>query len=162
MNLPSSLAAALIAALACTCAYADDTVTINVSGTLTRGPCTLTSSKTLTANFGSLRTDEINTASTIDIPVKLSCPANSALNVSIKASGTYQGSNILATTSKVGLVYQLSWNSDNTSANLTGTKRSLTNQSGTIDLSLKAKLIAMETQTAGAFTGSSVITLEYL
>ena len=56
MRLHLLLAAALFAGLACTSANAvTDTVTINVSGTLTRPPCTMTSSKTLTANFGTLR-----------------------------------------------------------------------------------------------------------
>ncbi len=85
----------------------------------------------MTANFGSIRTDQISSASSVDIPVTLNCPANSALNVSIKASGVYSGSSTYATTSKTNLVYMLSWKSDNSVANVTGTKRNLTNQSGT-------------------------------
>ena len=162
MNLRLSMAAALLTGLACTSSYADDTVTINVSGTLTKATCSLTSSKTLTANFGSIRTDQISSASSVDIPVTLNCPANSALNVSIKASGVYSGSTTYATTSKTNLVYMLSWKSDNSVANVTGTKRNLTNQSGTVNLGLTAKLIAIAAQTEGSFTGSSVITLEYL
>ncbi|KAB0490520.1 fimbrial protein [Pseudomonas psychrophila] len=162
MNLRLSMAAALLTGLACTSSYADDTVTINVSGTLTRAPCSLTSSKTLTANFGSIRTDQINTASAVDIPVTLSCPANSSLNVSIKASGVYQGSTTYASTTKANLVYTLTWKSDGTAANVTGTKRNLTNQSGAVNLGLTAKLYAITAQTEGTFTGSSVITLEYL
>ena len=68
MKLSASLAAAFFAGLVFTPAYAvTDTVTINLSGTLTRPPCTLTSSKTLTANFGSLRYDQIDSAPEIDI-----------------------------------------------------------------------------------------------
>ena len=162
MNLRLSMAAALLTGLACTSSYADDTVTINVSGTLTRAPCSLTSSKTLTANFGSIRTDQINTASAVDIPVTLNCPANSSLNVSIKASGVYQSSTTYASTTKANLVYTLTWKSDGTAANVTGTKRNLTNQSGAVNLGLTAKLYAIAAQTEGTFTGSSVITLEYL
>lgn len=162
MNLCLSLAVALLTGLACMSAYADDTVTINVRGTLTRAPCALTSSKTLTANFGNIRTDQISSASAIDIPVSLNCPANSSLNVSIKASGLYQGSPTLAITSKDHLVYRLSWKSDNSLADVDGTKRKLTNQSGNVNLGLTAKLISFIDQTEGSFTGSSVITLEYL
>ena len=162
MNLRLSMAAALLTGLACTSSYADDTVTINVSGTLTRAPCSLTSSKTLTANFGSIRTDQINTASAVDIPVTLNCPPNSSLNVSIKASGVYQSSTTYASTTKANLVYTLTWKSDGTAANVTGTKRNLTNQSGAVNLGLTAKLYAITAQTEGTFTGSSVITLEYL
>ena len=162
MNLRLSMAAALLTGLACTSSYADDTVTINVSGTLTRAPCSLTSSKTLTANFGSIRTDQINTAGAVDIPVTLNCPANSSLNVSIKASGVYQSSTTYASTTKANLVYTLTWKSDGTAANVTGTKRNLTNQSGAVNLGLTAKLYAITAQTEGTFTGSSVITLEYL
>ena len=162
MNMRLSLVAAFITGLACTSAYANDTVSINVSGTLTRGPCTLTSSKTLTANFGSMRTDQINSSNTVDIPVTLSCPANSSMNVSIMASGVYQNSNFYASTSKANLVYMLSWKSDGTAANVTGTKRTLTNQSGTVNLGLTARLYAFTAQTEGTFTGSSIITIEYL
>ena len=93
MKLPLSLAAALIAAFACTSASAvTDSVTINVSGTLTRPPCTLTSSKTLTVNFGSIRYDQVAAAPMVDVPVTMTCPPNSSLSVSIKASNVFQGS----------------------------------------------------------------------
>ena len=66
MKLSISLTAALFAGLLSTGANAaTDTVTINLSGTLTRPPCTLTSSKTLTANFGSLRYDQVADAALI-------------------------------------------------------------------------------------------------
>jgi len=163
MKLSASLAAALFAGLAYTPAYAvTDTVTINVSGTLTRPPCTLTSSKTLSANFGSLRYDQINSAPEIDIPVTLTCPNNSSMNVSIKSSIIYQNAPTKAYAGKPGLGYTLTWNSDATAADLTGVKRTLTNQSGTVDLGMKAKLITVGAVTEGAFSASAVISIEYL
>ena len=163
MKLPLSLAAAVFASLVCTSANAiTDTVTINVSGTLTRPPCTLTSSRTLTANFGSLRYDQVASAAMIDIPVTMTCPANSSMSVSIQASSVYQGSTTQAYAGKTNLAYSLLWNSDNSVANVTGVKRTLSNQSGTVDLSLKARLIALGALTEGAFSASSVISIEYL
>lgn len=163
MKLPLSWAAALFAGLACTSAFAvTDTVTINVSGTLTRPPCTLTSSKTLTANFGSLRYDQVDSAAMIDIPVTMTCPANSSMDVSIKASSVYQGTTTKAYAGKTGLAYSLTWNSTGTAADLTGVKRTLTKQSGTVDLSMKAKLLAVGALTEGAFSASAVISIEYL
>ena len=163
MKLTLSLAAAAFATLACTSANAvTDTITINVSGTLTRPPCTLTSSRTLTANFGSLRYDQVADAALIDIPLTMTCPANSVLAVSILAARTIQGSTTQASTGKANLGYSLLWNSDSTAANITGVKRNLTNQSGTVDLSLKAKLIALGVLTEGAFSTSAVISIEYL
>ena len=157
------LALSFATALACTpILAATDTVTINVNGTLTRPPCTLTSSKTLSANFGSLPYDQIASAPLIDIPVTLSCPGNSSLNISIKAASTVSGSTTQASAGKTNLAYSLLWNSDNTAANLTGVKRSLTNQSGAVDLSLKAKLVALGALTEGAFSTTAVISIEYL
>lgn len=157
------LALSLATALACTPVFAaTDTVTINVNGTLTRPPCTLTSSKTLSANFGSLPYNQIDTAPLIDIPVTMSCPSNSSLNISIRAASAVSGSTTLASAGKTNLAYSLLWNSDNTAANLTGVKRSLTNQSGAVDLSLKAKLVALGALTEGAFSTTAVISIEYL
>ena len=163
MKLSVTLAATLFAGLlSATANAATDTVTINLSGTLTRPPCTLTSSKTLTANFGSLRYDQVADAPLIDIPLTMTCPANSVLAVSILAARTIQGSTTQASTGKANLGYSLLWNSDSTAANVTGVKRNLTNQSGTVDLSMKAKLIAQGALTEGAFSTSAVISLEYL
>lgn len=163
MKLSVTLAATLFAGLlSATANAATDTVTINLSGTLTRPPCTLTSSKTLTANFGSLRYDQVADAALIDIPLTMTCPANSVLAVSILAARTIQGSTTQASTGKTNLAYSLLWNSDSTAANITGTKRNLTNQSGTVDLSMKAKLIALGALTEGAFSTSAVISIEYL
>lgn len=163
MKISLSLAAALMAAFACTPASAvTDSVTINVSGTLTRPPCTLTSSKTLTVNFGSIRYDQVAAAPMIDVPVTMTCPPNSSLNVSIKSSNAFQGSTTQAYAGKDNLAYYLYWNSDNTIANVTGVKRNLTNQNGTVDLSLKAKLVALGPLTEGDFSASAVISIEYL
>jgi minor fimbrial subunit len=163
MKLSLTLAATLFAGLLSSTANAvTDTVTINLSGTLTRPPCNLTSSRTLTANFGSLRYDQVASAAMIDIPVTMTCPANSVLAVSILAARTIQGSTTQASTGKTNLAYSLLWNSDSTAANITGTKRNLTNQSGTVDLSMKAKLIALGALTEGAFSTSAVISIEYL
>lgn len=163
MKLSLTLAATLFAGLLSSTANAvTDTVTINLSGTLTRPPCNLTSSKTLTSNFGSLRYDQVADAALIDIPLTMTCPANSVLAVSILAARTIQGSTTQASTGKTNLAYSLLWNSDSTAANITGTKRNLTNQSGTVDLSMKAKLIALGALTEGAFSTSAVISIEYL
>ena len=163
MKLSLTLAATLFAGLLSSTANAvTDTVTINLSGTLTRPPCNLTSSKTLTANFGSLRYDQVADAALIDIPLTMTCPANSVLAVSILAARTIQGSTTQASKGKTNLAYSLLWNSDSTAANITGTKRNLTNQSGTVDLSMKAKLIALGALTEGAFSTSAVISIEYL
>ena len=101
-------------------------------------------------------------AALIDIPLTMTCPANSVLAVSILAARTIQGSTTQASTGKTNLAYSLLWNSDSTAANITGTKRNLTNQSGTVDLSMKAKLIALGALTEGAFSTSAVISIEYL
>jgi len=98
----------------------------------------------------------------IDIPLTMTCPANSVLAVSILAARTIQGSTTQASTGKANLGYSLLWNSDSTAANVTGVKRNLTNQSGTVDLSMKAKLIAQGALTEGAFSTSAVISIEYL
>lgn len=163
MTLRLSLAAAIIAGMACTSANAaTDTVTVNVSGTLTRPPCTLTSSKTLTVNFGTMRYDQIAAASMVDIPVTMTCPANSALSISVKASNVFQGSTTQAYAGKDNLAYLMYWSSDNSAVNVTGVKRNLTNQSGTVDLSMKAKLTALGAVTEGTFNASTVISIEYL
>lgn len=163
MRLNALLAAALIVGTACTSVNAaTDTVSVNVSGTLTRPPCTLTSSKTLTVNFGTIRYDQIAAAPMVDIPVTLNCPANTALSISVKASNVFQGSTTQAYAGKDYLAYLMYWNSDNSAVNVTGTKRTLTNLSGSVDLSMKAKLVALGAMTEGAFSASSVISIEYL
>lgn len=163
MKVATSLAAVLLSAFTCTSTFATtDTVSINVTGTLTKPACTLTSSKSLSANFGSLPYDQIASAPLIDIPVTLTCPSNSSLNISIKAASAVSGSTTQASAGKTNLAYSLLWNSDNTAANITGVKRSLTNQSGAVNLSLKAKLIALGALTEGAFSTTAVISIEFL
>ncbi len=163
MKFRLSLAAALLGGLVCTSINAaTDTVTVNVSGTLTRPPCTLTSSKALTVNFGTMRADQTAAAPVVNIPVTLNCPANSALSISVKAHNVFQGSTTQAYAGKDNLAYLMYWNSDNSAVNVTGVKRTLTNQSGTVDLSMRAKLTALAPVTEGAFSASSVISIEYL
>ena len=162
MNLGLRLLVVFLMGMACTSTFANDVVTINVSGILTRAACTLTSNKVQSANFGSMQTDHISSASSIAIPINLSCPANSSLNVSVKASGLYQGSPNVATTTKANLVYTMTWNSDRTTASLDGTRRKLTNLSGNVDVGLTVKLASITAQTEGSFSGSSVVTIEYL
>lgn len=163
MKLHLSLAAALFTGLACTSANAvTDTVTINLSGTLTRPPCTMTSSKTLAANFGSLRYDQIAEANMIDLPVSLTCPANSSLSVSIKASQLVSGSTTQGRAGKDYLGYFMYLKSDNSLLDLSGIKRTLSNQSGTVDLSMKIKLTTFGAVSEGAFSSSAVLSIEYL
>ena len=163
MKLALSLSVVLFTPLVSTTTFAvTDTVSIYVNGTLTKPPCTLTSSKTLSANFGSLPYNQIDTAPLIDIPVTMSCPSNSSLNISIRAASAVSGSTTLASAGKTNLAYSLLWNSDNTAANITGVKRSLTNQSGAVDLSLKARLVTLGPLTEGAFSTTAVISIEYL
>jgi len=163
MKLSGSLAAMLFSSVICTTASAvTDVVNITVNGTLTRPPCTLTSGKALSANFGSLRYDQVAAAATIDIPVTMNCPANSVLAVSILAARQISGSSTQASTGKENLAYSLLWKSDSSPANLTGVKRNLTNQNGSVDLSLKAKLIALGALTEGEFSTTAVVSIEYL
>ena len=163
MRLNALLAAALIVGTACTSVNAaTDTVTVNVSGTLTRPPCTLTSSKTLTVNFGTMRYDQIAAAPMVDVPVTMTCPANSALSISVMASNVFQGSTTQAYAGKDNLAYLMYWSDDNSAVNVRGAKRNLTNQSGTVDLSMKAKLTALGAVSEGTFSASSVISIEYL
>jgi type 1 fimbria pilin len=139
-----------------------DAVTINVTGTLTKAPCKLLTPQNLTASFGSLRTDEIANTHTYYVPIILSCPDNSSMNVSIKASGVVSGTPNVASAGKENLAYLLLWDTDKTPADLNGVPRVLTNQTGTVDLSVNVKLVALGELTEGAFTASSVMSIEYL
>ena len=150
----------LALALFGTAAQAADTVNITVSGTLTRPPCVLTSGASLTAAFGNVRTDQVATTDTVAVPVKMTCPAGSSLNVSFTSSkGTH--TDTVAKTTADNLGVSLLW-ADNTVANLKGTAKAYSNLSGNVDISLKAKLIAQGTLTPGAFTSSIVMTINYL
>lgn len=143
-----------------TAAQAADTVNITLSGTLTRPPCVLTSGTSLMAAFGNVRTDQVATTDTVAVPVKMTCPAGSSLNVSFASSkGTH--TDTVAKTTADNLGVSLLW-ADNTVANLKGTAKAYSNLSGNVDISLKAKLIAQGTLTPGAFTSSIVMTINYL
>lgn len=141
-------------------AQAADTVNITVSGTLTRPPCALNTGTTLTAAFGNVRTDQVATTETVALPVCMTCPAGSSLNVSFNANnGTYTATVAKTTADNLGV--SLLW-ADDTAANLTGTTKTYSNLSGTVDISLKAKLVERGTLAPGAFTSSMVMTLNYL
>ncbi len=143
-----------------TTATAASTVNITVSGTLTRPPCVLSTGTTLTAEFGNVRTDQVASTGTVAVPVRMTCPAGSSLNVSFASSkGTHTAT--VAKTSVNNLGVSLLW-ADDTAANLTGTTKAYSNLSGNVDISLKAKLIERGTLTPGAFTSSMVMTINYL
>lgn len=137
-----------------------DSSTVTVKGTLIRPPCTLTSEKVLTADFGTLRYDQVDTAAQIDVPVTMTCPPNSALNISVTASSAL--TDTVASAGRTNLGYSLFWKSDNSVINIKGTKRNVTNLNGAVDLSMKAKLIAQGTLSEGAFSASAVINIDYL
>lgn len=163
MKLSVSLAAAFLTGLVCSSAFAiTDTVTINVSGTLTRPTCLMTSPKTLSANFGLLGYDQIDSAAMIDLPVLLTCPANSSVSVSLQANKLVSGSTTQGSAGKENLGYSMYLSSDNSLLNLSGVKRNLSNLSGVVDLSMKIKLISLGAVTEGAFSTSAVLSVEYL
>jgi Protein of unknown function (DUF1120). len=139
---------------------ASDSSTLTIKGTLTRPPCTLTSNKVLTADFGSLRYDQVDAAPLIDVPVILTCPSNSGLNISVTASSAL--SDTVASAGSTNLGYSLLWKSDNSLINIKGTKRNVPNLNGAVDLSMKAKLVAQGTLSEGNFSASAVINLDYL
>ena len=139
---------------------AADTVNITVSGTLTRPPCVLSTGTTLTAAFGNVRTDQVATTETVAVPVRMTCPAGSSLNVSFSANnGTYTSTVAKTTADNLGV--SLLW-ADNTAANLTGTTKAYSNLSGSVDISLKAQLVERGALTPGAFTSAMVMTINYL
>ncbi|PLR63139.1 fimbrial protein [Pseudomonas sp. QC2] len=141
-------------------AQAADTVNITVSGTLTRPPCVLNTGTTLTAAFGNVRTDQVAATETVALPVRMTCPTGSSLNVSFTANnGTYTATVAKTTADNLGV--SLLW-ADDTAASLNGTTKTYSNLSGTVDISLKAKLVERGTLVPGAFTSSMVMTLNYL
>lgn len=141
-------------------AHAADTVNITVSGTLTRPPCVLTTGTALTAEFGNVRTDQVASTGTVAVPVRMTCPAGSSMNISFASSkGTHSAT--VAKTSVNNLGVSLLW-ADDTAANLSGTTKAYSNLSGNVDISLKAKLIELGTLTPSAFTSSMVMTINYL
>lgn len=142
-------------------AQAADTVNITVRGTLTRPPCVLSTSTTLIAEFGEVRTDQVASASTRPVPVRMVCPANSSLTVSFSAnSGTHTATVAKTTLDTLGV--SLLWADTNLPATLDGSTKAYSNLSGNVDISLNAKLIPLGVQTPGAFSSSMVMTINYL
>jgi minor fimbrial subunit len=164
MKLPLSLAIAFFTGLSCTTTVAaTDTVTINLSGTLTKPVCKLTSSKTIAADFGTLASDEVKDLAMIDIPVTLNCPDDSSLNISVRASTIYSHSEYEGYGGLVNLGYSIYWKSNNEAINLVTGTRKLTNQNGKVDLGMKLKMLSLgDGAGVGAFNASAVITIEYL
>lgn len=149
---------AVLALLSAT-VQADDTVKITVSGTLTRPPCVLSTGTTLTAAFGEVQTDQVATAGTVYLPVRMKCPPGSSLEVKFTANNGTQTATVAKTTA-ANLGVSLLW-ADGTEANLEGKGKSYTDLASDVDLSLKAKLVAFGTLTPGAFTSSMVMTISY-
>lgn len=139
---------------------ATDTVTINVSGTLTRPPCTVTSAKTLTADFGSIEYDKVAAAPAIDVPLTLNCPPNSSFTIAVTASSAL--TDTIASAGLMNLGYQLKRKDNNTAVDIRGTARTVSNVQDSVDLGMSAKLIARGTLTEGAFSASAVVSITYL
>lgn len=158
-----SASAMVFAGITCQSAFAiTDTVTIDVTGTLTRPPCVVTGSKTLSVNFGTRRYDQVDRAPLVSVPINLNCPPNSSLTISVLAATAVTGSTTQAATGMDNLAYGLTWNSDSTDVNITGLKKTLTKLNGAVDLGMKAKLIATGALTEGSFSTSTVVNIEYL
>ena len=152
--------ALLALALFGTCAQAADTVNITVSGTLTRPPCVLSTSTTLTAEFGDVRIDQVAATATQPIPVRLTCPAGSSLTVGFSANnGVYTATVARTTADNLGV--SLLWG-DDALVPLNGATRTYTNLNGAVDLSLKAQLGARGALAPGAFSSAMVMTINYL
>ncbi|MGS7760996.1 fimbrial protein, partial [Escherichia coli] len=155
------LTLALLGGMACNNALAaSDSSNLTVKGTLTRPPCTLTSDKVLTADFGSLRYDQVDSAAQIEVPVLMTCPPNSVLNVSVTASSAL--TDTVGSAGRTNLGYSLFWKSDGTAINVKGTKKNVANLSGAVDLSMKAKLVSQGTLSEGTFSASAIINIDYL
>lgn len=153
------IALSLLGLFASGTVLASDTSTLTVKGTLIRPPCTLTSNTVLTANFGSLRYDQVSTAAQIDIPVTLTCPPNSVIDINVSAFSTV--SDTVAATSKTNLGYSLLWKSDSSLVNIKGTSLNLTGLNGTVDLSMKAKLVVLGALSEGDFSATAGIHIVY-
>ncbi len=144
----------------CSAVNAADMVNITVSGTLKRPPCTLSSSTTLKAEFGDVRTDQVSETGTKNLPVTLNCPAGSSLKVGFSSTnGTYTSTVAKTTVDNLGV--SLLW-ADNSAANLQGTTKTYSNLSGTVNLSLKAQLVKRGDLSPGQFSSAMVMTITYL
>lgn len=140
--------------------HAADTVNISVSGNLTRPPCVLTSGTSLTINFGDVRTDQIAVSEYRWVTLHMTCAANSSVDISFNANNGTQSPTVARTTAD-NLGVSLFW-PDETAANLTGSPRRYNGLSGTVDLSLKARLQAFGALSPGSFNSSFVMTINYL
>ncbi|OZY57932.1 fimbrial protein [Pseudomonas lundensis] len=155
------IALSLLGVLASNAAFAaSDRSELTIKGTLTRPPCTLTSNKVLTADFGSLRYDQVDSAPQIDVPITLTCPPNSGLNISVTAATAL--TDTVGSAGRTNLGYSLFWKNDSTAINVKGTKKNVSNLNGAVDLSMKAKLISRGTLSEGDFSASAVINIDYL
>lgn len=152
---------AATALLLCSSAQAaTDTVTINVSGALTRPPCTLTSARTLTADFGSIEYDKVAAADAIDLPLALTCPPNSSFTIAVTAASAL--TDTIASAGLANLGYQLTWKDNKTPINVRGAIRRMSNVQGAVDLGISAKLIVRGALTEGDFSASAVVNIVYL
>ena len=139
---------------------ADDYVNITIVGNLTRPPCVMSTSTTLTAAFGDVQTDQVATTGTVNVPVRLKCSPGSSLYVKFSANNGTQTPTVAKTTA-ANLGVSLLW-ADGSEANLEGKGKPFMNLGADVDLSLKAKLVPFGTLTPGAFTSSMVMTINYL
>ncbi|AIZ34972.1 fimbrial protein [Pseudomonas parafulva] len=151
----------LVLAVLSATVHAADTVNITISGTLTRPPCTMSTASSLTASFGDVQIDKIDETETKTLPIQLRCPAGSSLNVSFAVSeGTHSAT--IAKTNVANLGVSMLWANNDSTANLQGTAKSFTNLSGSVDMSMKAKLIKLGDLSPGRFTSALVMTINYL
>lgn len=149
----------LVLFFASTTVYAADAVNINVRGTLVRPPCQLKSGTTLTADFGNVRTDEVAQTATKSLPVTMTCPSGSGLNVSFSSSnGTHTATVAKTTANNLGV--SLLW-ADSSAANLQGSSKTYSNLNGDVDISLKAQLVKLGDLTPGQFSSAIVMTINY-
>lgn len=153
------LALGLVCAAVSATVYAADTVTINLSGTLVRPPCQLTSATILSADFGDVRIDEVLQTAVQNLPVMLVCPAGSVLSVSLLSSnGTYTSTVAKTTANNLGVSLL---RADNSAVDLQGGVETYSNLSGEVDLSLKAQLVKRGDLLPGRFNSSIVMTINY-
>ncbi|MGK3144657.1 fimbrial protein [Pantoea sp. C2G6] len=149
--------------------YAKDTVNISVTGNLVKPPCTYTDSKTIDVNMGSVTYDKYETA-TGRIPLVLTCPPQSAVQVTVRpGSGTTlaNGSTTTAVTSYQNLGIELWWSGAQALAggqqqlvSLTGNKK-FTDLSGQVDLSMTPKLKKLAELGVSTFSASFTVELSY-
>lgn len=148
---------------------AADTVAINVTGTLTKPPCTYSNNKTINVSMGSVTYDKYETASG-NIPLILQCPSGSSVTIKVSpGNGTLlaSGSTTTAVTSYANLGVELWWSGNQARVNgqqqrvsLTG-NRTLSGLSGQVDLSMTAKLVKLAQLGVSDFSASFTVELNY-